>query len=156
MSSAFPEDEVKNVEYLETVLSPRVSSILNEYIAKARPVLLREPSDYLFPGRGVGHKSGSMFSQQLANFTAKETGIRVTAHQFRHLGGFLHLLKHPGDYETVRKMLGHRKIETTVRFYAGMETKAAFEKYDAHIEARLDAAELLGGMPEKVRLKRRA
>jgi hypothetical protein len=37
-----------------------------------------------------------------------------------------------------------------------METKAAFEKYDAHIEARLDAAELLGGTPEKVRLKRRA
>jgi len=87
----------------------RVTAIANEYISRARPILLREPSDYLFPGFGAGHKSGSMFSQQLADFTEKETGIRVTAHQFRHLGGYIHLLKYPGDYESVRKMLGHRK-----------------------------------------------
>ena len=70
----FSEDEVKNDQYLETILSPRLSAILKEYISSARPILLREPSDYLFPGLGTGHKSGSMFSQQLAKFTEKETG----------------------------------------------------------------------------------
>ena len=152
----FSKDEVKNDEYLETILSPRVSAILKEYILRARPVLLREPSDYLFPGLGTGHKSGSMFSQQLASFTEKESGIRVTAHQFRHLGGFIHLLKFPGDYEGVRKMLGHRKVETTIKFYIGLENRAAFEKYDAHIDTLLDQSEEADAMPAKVRLKRRA
>jgi hypothetical protein len=29
---------------------------------------------------------------------------------------------HPGDYETVRRFLGHRNIRTTVKFYCGLET----------------------------------
>jgi hypothetical protein len=35
-------------------------------------------------------------------------------------------LKHnPGDYETVRRMLGHRNIQTTITFYCGLETMQA-------------------------------
>ena len=28
---------------------------------------------------------------------------------------------HPGDYETVRRFLGHRNIQTTINFYCGLE-----------------------------------
>jgi hypothetical protein len=35
-------------------------------------------------------------------------------------------LKHkPGDYETVRRTLGHRNIQTTIKFYCGLETLQA-------------------------------
>ncbi len=56
--------------------------------------------------------------------------MRVTAHQFRHLAGFLYLRRNPGGHEVVRRLLGHRSISTTVQFYAGMETSAAIAEYE--------------------------
>ena len=47
--------------------------------------------------------------------------MRVRAHQFRHLAGFLYLQHNPGGHEVVRRLLGHESIETTLTFYAGME-----------------------------------
>ena len=39
----------------------------------------------------------------------------------------------PGQYESVRRHLGHRSMETTLRAYAGMETAAASRHFDATI-----------------------
>jgi len=55
----------------------------------------------------------------------KAIGFSITAHQFRHAAAALWLTHHPGDYETVRRMLGHRNIQTTVNFYCGLETTQA-------------------------------
>jgi integrase len=46
----------------------------------------------------------------------------MTLHQFRHALAAVYLKDHPGDYETVRRFLGHRSIRTTVKFYCGLET----------------------------------
>ena len=40
----------------------------------------------------------------------------------------------PGGHEVVRRFLGHKRIETTLTFYAGMEQAAAIALYDRHIE----------------------
>ena len=46
-------------------------------------------------------------------------------HQFRHAAAAI-LLKHkPGEYELVRRVLGHRNIQTTINFYCGLETTQA-------------------------------
>ncbi len=138
----FGSDEVKNSEYLETLLSARVVGVLDKYKEKAWPRLKRANTKYLFPGYGDNYKSASCFGMQLANFVRRHTGVRVTPHQFRHLCGYFHLRRHPGDYATVQKLLGHKRIETTIRFYTGtMDRVAAFEKYDAGIEARIAEAE---------------
>jgi integrase len=50
------------------------------------------------------------------------TGLRITVHQFRHAAAAIYLKDHPGNYETVRQLLGHRDIQTTIRFYCGLET----------------------------------
>jgi len=39
----------------------------------------------------------------------KATGLRMNAHLFRHLAGMLYLAQNPGDYETVRRLLGHER-----------------------------------------------
>ena len=57
------------------------------------------------------------------------TGLEVHPHLFRHLAAKLHLEAHPGDYETVRRLLGHKKMDTTVGFYAPISTKAAYASY---------------------------
>jgi hypothetical protein len=153
----FGEDEVKNTEYLETLLSPRVVAVIDAYKERAWPRLRRGPSKFLFPGYGDKHKAASCFGGQLANFVRRHTGIRVTAHQFRHLGGFFHLLRRPGDYASVQKMLGHRRIETTIKYYTGtMERRAAFATYDADIDARIDEVDAVERATAKVRVKNHA
>jgi integrase len=59
----------------------------------------------------------------------KHTGLEMNPRLFRRFAAKLFLDRNPGDYETVRRLLGHKTIETTIRFYAGFETKAATKHY---------------------------
>lgn len=151
----FGADEVKNDAYLETILSLRVVGVLDTYMLRAWPKLKRgKPTNCLFPGYGGKHKAASTFGPQLSDFVFRETDIRVTPHQFRHLGGYFHLLRYPGDYASVQQMLGHRKIETTIKYYTGtMDRRAAFDKYDCHIDARINEADAAEEVTKKLRIK---
>jgi len=46
----------------------------------------------------------------------------MTVHQFRHACAAIYLKHRPGEYEVVRRLLGHRNIQTTINFYCGLET----------------------------------
>jgi len=130
----FPADEVKNDLDLEFRLPERVTKLLRVYVDKALPLLAQAGNSHLFPGLGVKHKSACYLSQQIAKRTLRVLRSRVTGHRFRHLVGFLYLKDHPTGHEVVRKFLGHKRIETTIAFYAGMEQAAAIALYDEHIE----------------------
>jgi integrase len=129
-----PAEEVKNATDLEYPLPPAVGRLLEFYLAKARPRLATPGCTALFvSGRGGGPRNPTAFSTALREFVGREVGVRITTHQFRHVAGFLYLQQVPGDYETVRALLGHQSIETTIRYYAGMETAAAARAYDAAV-----------------------
>jgi integrase len=132
----FPSTEVKNGTDLEFRLPPRVIAILKVYLARARPLLAREGNDYLFPGEGQHHKGPGLLSKQIAQTMLRAVGVRATGHQFRHLTGYIYLKDNPGGHEVVRRFLGHKRIETTIAFYAGMEQEAAIEHLDRTIESR--------------------
>jgi integrase len=70
-----------------------------------------------------------MFSAQITEAVLKATGLRHTAHQFRHAAAALMLQAEPGNYEWVRRVLGHRNIQTTINFYVGLETTQANERF---------------------------
>ena len=59
------------------------------------------------------------FSGQITERVEKATGLCITVHQFRHAAAAMWLKHRPGDYETVRRMLGHRNIQTTIISTAG-------------------------------------
>jgi hypothetical protein len=132
----FPADAVKNETELEFPLPPLTVALLDLYLSKFRPKLVRARNDWLFPGEAEGPKQAALLSSQIAQKVKREIGVRLTAHQFRHLAGFLYLKANPGGHEVVRRLLGHRSIETTIRFYAGMEISEAIRHYDRHIESR--------------------
>lgn len=132
----FPADDVKNGVDLDFRLPAATTKLLDRYVQHVRPLLAREESTYLFPGGSTGHKRGTLLSAQIAEMVEREVGVRLTAHQFRHLAGFIYLKSHPGGHEVVRRLLGHKSIETTLRFYAGMEVSAAVRHYDNLIEQR--------------------
>jgi integrase len=129
----FQPGEVKNKVALEYVLPSSTIALLELYLKKARPLRPHAASMFLFAGKVDGHRQAGKLSQQLAALTAAELGVRITAHQFRHLAGFLYLSQHPGEYETVRQLLGNT-IEITMRFYAGMERNTAVRHYDKFLQ----------------------
>jgi integrase len=59
-------------------------------------------------------------------------------HQFRHAAGALILKHHPGRYELVKRILGHKSVETTMRFYLNMETTQASEIYTDIVRQKVD------------------
>ena len=76
-----------------------------------------------------GHKDAKTLSGQITEKIEKAVGLFITVHQFRHAAAAMWLKTHPGDYETVRRTLGHRNIQTTINFYCGLETMQANEMF---------------------------
>jgi integrase len=79
-------------------------------------------------------KAPKHLAEQIQRMIAKETGIDLNAHAFRHLAAMLFLREHPGEYETTRQILGHKDLNTTVRAYCGLEQADALRRLDALID----------------------
>jgi integrase len=136
-----PGEEVKNGNLVELPLRAETSALLELYRTRVRPVLAAPGTTWLFPGQGgTGHKSLVTMGGQISRFLERELGLRLSPHQFRHLVGFLHLQRKPEEHETVRALLGHRSIATTLRHYAGLEGAAA-RHYDETLRAAANRTE---------------
>ena len=107
--------------------------LLKLYLDEFRPRLASEDNPWLFPGRDGKHKVPAVLARQISDVLLRKTGLEVNAHLFRHIAAKLYLDANPGGYEVVRRVLGHRSMETTVTAYAGMETAAATRHFDQQI-----------------------
>jgi integrase len=122
----FPDYDVKNRVDLTFEPDDFVTAIIDEYVHDYRPAVMRGRSeDWLFPGENGEFKDAHFLGIQVTERIQKVTGLRITLHQYRHAAAAIYLKHHPGDYETVRRFLGHRNIRTTVNFYCGLETTQA-------------------------------
>ena len=69
----------------------------------------------------------------------------MTVHQFRHAAAALILQHRPGEYELVRRILGHRSVQTTINSYVGLENIQASEIFSKivmeHMDDELEPAE---------------
>jgi site-specific recombinase XerD len=128
------EHEVKNDVELHHPLPDESTAIIQCYITEFRPLLASVGSSMLFPGQGgIKPKAQSSMRQQITRAIARHTGLKMHPHLFRHATTKIFLDKHPGQYEVVRQVLGHKSLETTTRFYAGGEGVAANRHFDAVI-----------------------
>jgi integrase len=133
----FPNYDVKNRVDLEFPLSPRSSALIQRYIDLFRPHMENSRgTDWLFPGES-GSRSPAHASTAIAARVEREVGLRVTAHQFRHAAAATILKQRPGDYEFVRRILGHRNVQTTMKFYTGLEAFRAGEHFGRLVEERI-------------------
>jgi len=132
-----PAAEVKNDVDLEFPLPTETAALLDLYMGSYQPTLIGVgSSSLLFPGRDGGPKNQPGLSRQISATIKRETGLVMNPHLFRHLGAHLFLERHPGSYEEVRRVLGHKKIDTTIENYAGLETAAAVRRFDEVILER--------------------
>ena len=134
-----PSVEVKNGMDLEFPLLPETVALLDLYMTTFQPVLNHgHPSGLLFPGRNGVPKNQPVFSRQITAIIERETGLEMHPHLFRHVAALFFLEDHPGHYEDVRRLLAHKKIDTTLQNYAGMEMAAAVKRFDETILDRRD------------------
>jgi integrase len=128
-----PAEEVKNRAPLAFEVSNAVGAMMDIYLARCWLLLSGGPEGILFPARKGGAKAPGALADQIKRTLRQETGIDLNAHAFRHLAGFLFLRQFPGEYETLRLLLGHKDISTTIQFYCGLEQADALRRYDALI-----------------------
>jgi len=143
-----PAVEVKNSVDLEYPLPQELTALLDLYMTKYQPLMARlHPSGLLFPGLKGGPKQQEGFSRAISATIQRETGIKMNPHLFRHLAALLFLERHPGSYEEVRRILGQKRVSTTIQNYAGLEITAAVRRYDEVILSYRKPPSLKGPAP---------
>lgn len=153
----FPAESVKNNIDLSYELSPETICLLDLYLTKVRPLLLRDPSNrWLFPGEDAGPKGSGLLSSQIAAFTERHVGVRLTAHRLRSAAGYIHLRCTNNDTLTVQRLLGHKDSKTTEKHYIWKPLDEATRAYDQSMRlTRDELAPLLDTPVQRVRRKRK-
>lgn len=127
-----PPEEVKNEKALDFELGGDVMALLDLYLEKARPVLVGEPSDFLFPAQNGGSKPSAHLSRLIKDTILDHTGLVIHAHLFRSIAGKIHSLVRPGDVVTLAYVLND-SLRTTMKSYAQFERRSALEHYQASV-----------------------
>jgi site-specific recombinase XerD len=131
--------EVKNERDLEYPLSIGTLRILDLYLKIYRPLLLKKArSSKLFISWSGRQKRPHELGAQIPKLIRERLGLDVNVHLFRHLAGYLFLREHPGEYEPVRQLLGHKSLATTIAFYTGLEHADSFRRYDQVLDSYRD------------------
>lgn len=133
-----PGKRTKNGEDIEMELPKQTVALIDLYLAKYRHLLIApehrgKGPRFLFPRSNGDAKVGRIFASGLCRVLERELGIDFNIHLFRHLSCFLYLRSHPGQLDVMRRVLGHRDLETTNRFYADIQQSDAFKLFDEHI-----------------------
>lgn len=122
--------EVKNHEPIEFRLNEGNSADLHRYLTQFRGSMTKAKSTALFPKAtdGLPRAPGNL-SAELSALIYRETGLKMHAHLFRHFAAKIYLDAHPGQYETVRRLLKHKPLQTTINFYAEPTSQHAHDSY---------------------------
>jgi len=130
---SIPGEEVKNGKPLHYELGPASIKLYDLYLKEARAVLLRAPSDYLFPAQDGGHKLPMSLGQLIKATILQHTGLTINAHLFRSIAAKIHMMANPGDFVTHAYVLGD-DLKTAMKSYAQFEQKNALRHYQRSVD----------------------
>lgn len=122
-------ESVKNKQDLDFKLSKSTTRLIQFYLTECWPLLVKKPTTQLFLRTDGAPKGRSMMANLIVTTVRKRLGLEVNMHLFRHIGAMLFLEAHPGSLEVVRIMLGHKRIETTEKFYARLKAEKAMQLF---------------------------
>ena len=144
--------EVKNNIDLAFEIPPQVVTMLVEYRDRIAPKIIGERPARLFVNVDGTPKGGQGLGVLITNYARRRAGITLTPHQTRHLSAKVLLDDQPGGFETVRQLLGHKNLQTTVFSYAGIDSRRAGRHHQRLIDEALSAQS--PARPRKVRVNR--
>ena len=125
-----PANEVKNRQPLQFRITEPFASVVHSYHQYFWPRLAGPGTTALFPSHDGQPKRADTLSKQISRLVHDRVGIEFNPHLMRHLAAKISHKARPGDYESIRRLLGHVSSDTTFNTYEGLETSAATEAYD--------------------------
>jgi integrase len=140
-SLELPASEVKNRTESAFDIPPVVAKMLIEYRNHIAPKVIGRRPDRLFVNADVTPKNQWSVAWLIRTYLKRRLGIVFSAHQFRHLSAKVALLAEPGNFETVRQLLGHKSLQTTVAAYAGIDSRRAARHHQRLVEEALAAGQ---------------
>jgi integrase len=117
-------EEVKNNNALGFDIPPHLAKMLLEYRDQIAPKHVGSRPRRLFVLPDGTPKAQSTVAYLICTYAQMRAGIKLTPHQFRHLGAKIMLDANPGNFAGVGQLLGQRNIKTTM-IYAGINTRRA-------------------------------
>jgi integrase len=132
-----PAGEVKNGTEHAFDIPPHIASMLIEYRDRFAPKVIGHRPKRLFVNADGTPKNPATVAGLVMTYLRRRAGIVLTPHQFRHLSAKVVLDRHPGEFETVKQLLGHRSIKTTVGAYAGIDSRRAARRHQYLVEQAL-------------------
>ncbi len=130
------ESETKNGIALEFELPQPLSDRIATYRSEMVPNITGIRATHLFVTWTGKRRSQAAVALSIEKTVLKYVGVRLTPHQFRHLAAKLLLDGSPGAYPLVQQLMGHKNMQTTINFYAGIDTRRAGRKH-AELISRL-------------------
>jgi integrase len=131
--------DVKNKTDMAFDIPHRIAKMLIEYRDRIAPKIIGHRPDRLFVNADGSPKSQATVAWLIRTYARRRGGIVLTSHQFRHLSAKVLLDAEPGSFETVRQLLGHKNLKTTVEAYAGIDSRRAARHHQRLIEQALAA-----------------
>jgi integrase len=121
----FDADETKNAIALEFEIPAVLAERLQVYRNEIAPAVTGKRPDAVFVTWAGKPKTQAALTVAIQKTVLRELGVKLTPHQFRHLAAKIILDEHPGAYELLRQLFGHKNSKTTTNFYAGIDTRRA-------------------------------
>lgn len=120
-------DVVKGGESVRIVFDADDTGLVLSFRDRFRPILQaanRENNRLLFGARTNANGAVGLPDRIVAT-VRKELGVTLHLHLVRHLVGWVWLQRDPRALPQVAKLLGHRDLETTTRYYAEIDADLA-------------------------------
>ena len=116
----FSPEETKTSVAVHSLVPSQLISLLEEYLSKYRPLLVKSTkvATLFVTPRGRTMDEANI-GQTVSDLTLRYGGRRVTPHLFRDIVAYAWLKAHPKDFLTLSKMLWHKSIATTIKYYGG-------------------------------------
>jgi integrase len=130
-----PHNEVKNSTPMAFDIPAHVVKMLFDYRDHVAPQIVGHRPKKLFQNTDGTPKSSKALAALISAYVKRRVGIVLSPHQFRHLAAKLILDDQPGNFEGAKQLLGHRRLQTTVNFYAGIDSRRA-GRHHQHLIAK--------------------
>jgi integrase len=110
----------------DRALPESTRELLNEYMAAHRRSLGPPISPWLFPSEEIDRpKQAESLSRQVTRTVTRETGLRLTPAQFRHLAATRYLEEGPDGLEALQRVLGQRSVRASKKLRRLMVERTA-------------------------------
>jgi len=132
-----PQADTKTFNNIEFDIPPQLERWLLDYRNCIAPAVIGFAPKYLFCDAKGNLKGFAAVQYLVKRYLKLYLGIHMNPQAYRHLAAKFLLDDSPGAYRIVQELLGHRKMDMTAKFYAGLDTCRGGELHVTLLEADL-------------------